>query len=218
MQGQQNEVLLTNSPCVGWLCKVFWHLPVDVKPEKGKVTAIKQVEYFNTFHVPTGMNDAERFSIQLSNSIFSVCRRMWKGKTKQKKKSAFSSVQLCNCSAFWLQFPEHFPPPPSASLSWIFAIWAATGAREEVTLDKFTDHRKRKTILYRLLNIIKASQKIQGETTYIALRALYPTVAKDCQYQSQKSRCWGKKPTLGHWIHRSSVNPRSLLLPQQNPT
>lgn len=167
---------------------------------------------------PQGWTMLNVFPSSFPTAFFQSADGCEKEKQNKKKKSAFSSVQLCNCSAFWLQFPEHFPPPPSALLSWIFAIWAATGAREEVTLDKFTDHRKRKTILYRLLNIIKASQKTQGETTYIALRVLYPTVAKDCQYQSQKSRCWGKKPTLGHWIHRSSVNPRSLLLPQQNPT
>lgn len=112
MQGQQNEVLLTNSPCVGWLCKVFWHLPVDVKPEKGKVTAIKQVEYFNTFHVPTGMNDAERFSIQLSNSIFSVCRRMWKGKTKQKKRVLFLLYNYVTALLFGSSFQStslHLP-------------------------------------------------------------------------------------------------------------
>lgn len=89
MQGQQKEVLLTNSPCVGWLCKVFWHLPVDVKPERGKGTAINQVEYFNTFHVPTGMNDAEVFSIQLSNNIFLSLQKDMRRKNKTKQKVLF---------------------------------------------------------------------------------------------------------------------------------
>lgn len=83
MQGHQKEVLLTNSPCVGWLCKVFWHLPVDVKPERGKATAIKQVEHFNAFHVPTGMNDAELFPSRFPTLFFSLQKDMTrKSKTK----------------------------------------------------------------------------------------------------------------------------------------
>lgn len=165
-------MLLTNSPCVGWLCKVFWHLPVDVKPERGKGTAINQVEYFNTFHVPTGMNDAEVFSIQLSNNIFFEFAEGYEKEKPNKTKSPFSFVQLCNCSAFGLQFPKHFPPPPLALLPWIFAIRAATGANEEVMLDKLTDHRKRKRILYRLLNI-KAWQKKKHSKTQPTFELLF---------------------------------------------
>lgn len=85
MQEHQKEVLLilTNSSCVCWLCKVFWHLPVDVKPERGKATAIKQVEHFNTLHVPKGRMMLKFFHPAFQ--IFSVCRRMSrKNKTKQK--------------------------------------------------------------------------------------------------------------------------------------
>lgn len=117
-----------------------------------------------------------------------------------KPKNPFSFVQLCNCAPSWLQFPKHFSPPPSALLSWISAIWTVRGAREEVMLDKFIDHCKRKRILYRLLNK-EAWQKKQWDSTYTAPCSLYPAIARNWQYQSQKSRCWDKKPTLGHWIH-----------------
>lgn len=142
MQEYQKEALLilTKSPCVCWLCKVFWHLPVDVKPERGKATAIKQVEHFNTLHIPTGMNDAEVFPSSFPN-FFSLQKN--EQEKQNKTKTPFSFVQLCNHTPSWLQFPKHFSLPPSALLSWTCAIWTVRGVRKEVLLDKFINHRKR---------------------------------------------------------------------------
>lgn len=150
MQGRQKEELLTNSPCVGWLCKVFWHLPVDVKPEREKATAIKQVDHSNTLHVPTGMNDAQVFPLSFPTTFFQLTERYEK-ENQTKTKYPFSFVQLCNCAPSWLRFPKRFSPPPSA-FSWICVTWTVRGTKEEVTSDKFIDPHKRKRILYRLLN------------------------------------------------------------------
>lgn len=166
MQGHQKEVLLTNSPCVGWLCKVFWHLPVDVKPERGKASAIKQVEHFNTFHVPTGMNDVKVFPSSFPTTFFQFAEGYEK-ENQNKTKNPFSFVQLCNRAPPWLRFPKHFSPLPSCLAVMDLCNLNCERCQGSVILDKFIDHRKRKRILYRLLN--KEAWQKNSETQPILL-------------------------------------------------